>query len=95
MDPKLFWFGIIDASLGLDASEGGNHLPRALRGRCYFCELMELLKLYVFEQTYVVPFGRPFVVLNGREGRADTPSRVWGVPMWQWFPFPRVPWADR
>jgi hypothetical protein len=56
-DPKLVLFGIVDASLCLDASECYIHLPHAFCGRSVFCKLMELYELYVIERTYVDPPG--------------------------------------
>ena len=58
MNPKLFRFGIIDASLSLDASESGYHLPRTFSGRGPFSQLKELYELYVIEKTYIDPTGR-------------------------------------
>jgi hypothetical protein len=58
VDPKLFRFGIINASLGLDASECCYHLPHMLSGRCQLSELVELDELYVVERTYTDPTGR-------------------------------------
>jgi hypothetical protein len=57
-DPKPVWFGVVDAWLCLDASEGGYHLSRAFRGRRQLRELMELLEVYVLKRTFIDPVGR-------------------------------------
>jgi hypothetical protein len=57
-DPKPVWFGIVDTSLCLDMSEGGDHLPRTFCGRSLFRELMELYEMYVVDRTYIDPVGR-------------------------------------
>jgi hypothetical protein len=53
----LHRFGIVDASLGVDASKSCDHLPRTFSGRCHFCELVELDELYVRDGTYIYPTG--------------------------------------